>query len=137
MTTTEISPVIETGTFVPGHPNTRLDYMYRDADNYKQNTHVVMAGALTIEQAVAIVDGLGEDDGFVPSGVGLPDLQEQMVTDWDEQSDHPYHEITGISLTVATPTVEMTAAEFIVLFAAADWSAEGARVIGEHASADD
>ena len=132
MTTTEISPLIETDTFDKGHPNTRFDYMYRDADNYKQHTHVVMPGAVTLEQAVAIVDGLDDDGGFVPSGVGLPDLQEQMVTDWDEQSDHPYHEIMGISLTAEATTIEMTASEFVTLFAAADWSLEGARVTLEN-----
>jgi len=137
MTSTEISPVIETETFGQDHPNTRLDYMYRDADNYKQNAHVVMPGTLTLEQAIAIVDGLDDDDGFVPSAVGLDDLQERMSTGWDEQSDHPYHEITGISLTPQVPTVGMTAAEFVVIFAAADWSLEGARVTLEHEPAAD
>lgn len=132
MTTDEISAMIDTETFAAGHPNTCLSYMYRDADNYKQYTQVVMAGALTLEQASAIMDGLDDDDGFVPSGVGLPDLQEQMVTGWDEQSDHPYHEIDGISLTTSEPTIVMTTAEFVALFAAADWEKEGARVSAEN-----
>lgn len=136
MNTTEISPVIETATFAQGHPNTRMDYLYRDGNNYKQSTHVVMAGALTIEEATAIVDGLDEDDGFVPSAVGLDDLQERMVTDWEDDADHPFHEIDGISLTAAAPTTDMTAADFAKRFAEADWKAEGARVTLEHQPSD-
>lgn len=137
MNATEISPVIQIETFGKGHPNTRIDYMYRDANNYKQSDHVVMAGALTIEEATAIVDGLDEEDGFVPSAVGLDDLQERMVTDWEDDADHPFHEIDGISLTGSEPTTDMTAAEFVVRFAEADWEAEGARVTLEHEPAAD
>ena len=134
MNTQDISPVVDVASFAKGGANTRLVYMYRDADNYKQIADVVMPGAITLDQAVAVMDGLDDDGGFVPSAVGLHDLQVQMVTDWDDQVDHPYHEIEGISLTDVKPDVELTASEFVVNFAAADWNAEGARVTTEHAA---
>jgi len=38
----------------------------------------------------------------------------------------------GISLTAEATTIEMTASEFVTLFAAADWGLEGARVTLEN-----
>ncbi len=133
MDTNEINPVIDLDSFSTAGPNTEFSYMYRDADNYKQNAQVIMPGVLTFEQALAIVDGLDEDEGFVPSAVGLNDLQERMVNGWDEDVDHPYHEITGIALTDRQPTIQMTASDFVERFAAADWGREGERVSTEHA----
>ena len=41
--------------------NTRIDYLYRDADNYKRDNTCVVAGAITEEQQAIVLDSL--DDG--------------------------------------------------------------------------
>lgn len=124
--------VLETGTFttLAGRPNanTRLGYLYRDADNYKQTRDVVFPGALTVAQAKALLAALDEDDGFVPSAVGLTDLQEQMSTDWDPESDHPYHEIASLALTLEPATETMPVADFLEEFTDQDWAAAAATV---------
>lgn len=52
--------------------NTRINYQYRDADNYKvYNTHVI-AGGMTIEQESRIIDSLDDCLYFIPEQVNLP-----------------------------------------------------------------
>ena len=38
--------------------NTKISYLYRDADNYKMHNKCVIAGTLTTEQARTIKDNL-------------------------------------------------------------------------------
>ena len=123
---------IQGDSFIKGGTNTKFSYFYRDADNYKQHEVIVLSGAMTLEQAATITSKLDEDDGFVPSAVGLQDLQEHMVNGWDPQVDHPYHEIDEISLTDLKSTTEMTVAELVERFASADWEKEATRVSLEH-----
>lgn len=85
--------------------NTRIMYQYRDADNYKQLEEVVIAGEITKEDKALILSKLDEGMYFIPSQVGLNDLQERMCSPIGD-SDHVWHELTpeDISLTKDDPT---------------------------------
>ena len=72
--------------------NTQFSYLYRDAWNFKKIHSVVLPGILTLEQ---IEPFLREQTFFIPSEVGLPDLQEDVFKSYD----HIWHEIETIELT--------------------------------------
>ena len=50
--------------------NTRIHYLYRDADNYKVQNECVILGEMTEEQEQRIIACLDEKEYFVPSRVG-------------------------------------------------------------------
>ena len=94
--------------------NTRISYMYRDANNYKVSTHVILEGELSKSQIKKMLD-LTKGGDFIPSQVDLDDLQDGLQCydskDWGE--DHCWHEIEedSFSLTNDAPTTQMTAKE--------------------------
>ena len=54
--------------------NTRIEYLYRDAGNYKvYNTCVVRGEAGRLQQTLIREACLPEQDQFIPSRVGLPE----------------------------------------------------------------
>lgn len=79
--------------------NTKISYLYRDADNYKQSGEAIFAGVMAPSHLEAILDHLDEDGGFVPAQVGMADLQPMMASGWNDDTDHPFHEIAAIELT--------------------------------------
>lgn len=112
--------------------NTRIDYMYRDGSNYKAYTSVVLAGAIEAHQLGMILDALDEGIYFIPSQVGLEDLQGQLQAfdsadeldeDGANEDDHPWHELAGddFSITEADPTVSMTVAQLAEAFKSVSW----------------
>lgn len=125
---TDLPFQIDADSFAKPHANTLIDYMYRDASNYKQSMTAVLPGVLTLEQAVALCNQAtgGGEDGFRPDRVGLD------MADWSSEGDgahyeddHPWHELTGVALTDAAPTVEIDAQTFAVKFeqaSLADWN---------------
>ena len=50
--------------------NTKISYLYRDADNYKMHNKCVIAGTLTTEQARTIKDSceMGEYFRWITAG---------------------------------------------------------------------
>lgn len=64
--------------------NTVFSYLYRDADNYKARETVVLTGAPRPGDFDVIQSALDDGCFFIPSQVGLPDLQEQL-----QQYDSP------------------------------------------------
>lgn len=71
--------------------NTLFTYRYRDASNYKTSKTVVFAGEYTGEDLELIQSKLAEDGVcFIPSQVGLQDLQHQLGAPSDD--DHVWHE---------------------------------------------
>ena len=70
--------------------NTKISYLYRDADNYKKVNECVIAGALTAEQICAIKDCCDMGEYFIPSQVGLP---ERRFDRYDPAVDHCWFEL--------------------------------------------
>jgi hypothetical protein len=107
--------------------NTRLTWRYGDANNYRTSRSVVLEGEPTPETMAALRGGLFEGESFIPSQVGLPDLQGELQAYDSEKSlreyerhrdldpDHPWHDIEAtigehIELTADPPDdIELTA----------------------------
>lgn len=102
--------------------NTLITYIYRDAANYKQVAELILPGAITPAQLATIYRHLDEDDGFVPGQVGLEDLQLRFNDDWDDESDHPFHEFVRIELTLEERSLTvLTPADLANSFDGVSW----------------
>lgn len=89
--------------------NTKIRYLYRDADNYKVWNEAVIKGVLTGEQKSTILNCLYDDEYFIPRLVGLPETTfVSLGYSYDADVDHPYFELSadGIEDTNDAPTVE-------------------------------
>ena len=89
--------------------NTSITYQYRDAANYKEFDTVIICGLLSLND---IEESLYEREFFIPSEIGLKDLQPKNLN----QDDHIWHEILEISHTHERPTVDITAEKIISNF---------------------
>lgn len=98
---------VDANTFAGvGKPNTRIDYLYRDAGNNKENAYVVLQGVITASQIERIVQSLDEGENFLPELIGLGALNPEEGDDrYDEELDHPWHEIDRVCLTHEVPTL--------------------------------
>jgi hypothetical protein len=78
--------------------HTLIEYMYRDASNYKQTNVVLLDGRLTEAQIEKILASLDDKQFFIPGQVGLQDLQGEFEhgAGWHEQDDHVWHELQTI-----------------------------------------
>lgn len=111
--------------------NTRIDYAYRDASNYRRSASWTVAGAATEEQKAAIVATLNADAMFVPAAVSIPQLA--TAADWDDDLDHPFHTIDAIENVDAPSDTSMTVDQLAAAFAKADWDAAGVAATPEGA----
>lgn len=95
--------------------NTKIEYLYRDADNYKAYNSCVISGELTQDQIDTLVDCLMDGEYFVPRMVGLP---EKKFETYAPETDHPYFELDEncFTPTDAAATVRVTAAELVDSF---------------------
>jgi hypothetical protein len=73
-----------------------LNYMYRDADNYKQHGEVTLSRALTEQETERIRRALDMGEYFIPQQVGMPPLQ-MNFGGIDPDSDHAWHELGDVS----------------------------------------
>jgi hypothetical protein len=89
--------------------NTQITYQYRDAANYKVFDTVIISGLLFLND---IEKYLYEKEFFIPSEIGLKDLQPESLSN----DDHIWHEILEISHTNKQPTVNITAQKIISNF---------------------
>lgn len=107
--------------------NTYIEYLYRDGENNKVQTRIVLPGELTLEEIKPFLD-MGMY--FIPYQVGLEDLQGnfQHGAALNADYDHPWHEMETVELTEVLPTVEMTAEELLARFASVEWNAQAAMV---------
>lgn len=94
--------------------NTEINFLYRDADNYKSHNSVVVAGVVTPGQIKAILECCDEGTYFVPEMVGLP------CTRFDEETeaDHPFCELyeDSFGMTKAPATVDISICELVGRF---------------------
>lgn len=89
--------------------NTRINYTYRDASNYKASGSEIIKGVIKDSDLTVM-------EYFIPHEVGLPELQQQL-TKYNGGSytddDHVYHELNECEPTEDKPTLGITAEEFI------------------------
>lgn len=69
--------------------NTRMEYLYRDAANYKSLNRAIVAGTITEDQKKAIYETLEDGTYFIPEQIGLDLYRGWNVT----EDDHPYCEL--------------------------------------------
>lgn len=95
--------------------NTKINYLYRDADNYKMHNECVIAGSISEEQKAIILESLDAGEYFIPHKVGLP---ERRFDYFGPEVDYPWFELNEYSFeeTVEAPTVEITASELVQAF---------------------
>lgn len=89
--------------------NTKFNYLYRDVCNYKKFNDVVLFGIFEVKQIEPL---LKDKLFFIPSDVGLPDLQDDIFS----VDDHIWHEFESIELTEEPPNVEIDASLLIKYF---------------------
>ena len=80
--------------------NTRINLMYRDADNYKVHGQAVFAGKITQDQIKSVSEVLEYGSKIIARQVGLVSLWESLVEDGKkltEESDHVYTELSDFS----------------------------------------
>ena len=92
--------------------NTQINYLYRDADNYKSFNNCVIRGQLTPEQKSEIKGCLEHGEFFIPSLVGLP--EEKFGT--ETSADHEWFEWIDAEDTDLQWTVGVTAEELVAKF---------------------
>lgn len=84
--------------------NTEILYTYRDANNYKSSRTVVLEGTPSLADMIELLDACDKNNGdrdIIPGLVGLDDLQIELTGGFNEEVDTPFHELEGVSLTVA------------------------------------
>lgn len=111
------------------NPNTKFTYFYRDSGNYKQYQDVIFPGIL--DDYNTFRQSLHEGEYFIPSVVGLNNLQSRFGNGWDASSDHPYHEIASIEKTSDSPTESLSIQSFLDKFQKANWEEEANKIIME------
>jgi hypothetical protein len=92
--------------------NTRLFYIYRDADNYKKPHDAVFAGRMTDDEKKRIIASLDAGEYFFPGPLGLSDERFGSVT----EADHPFFEFRYFQETTDKPTTDISIAEIVKRF---------------------
>lgn len=92
--------------------NTKISYLYRDAENNKVHNECIVCGEISDKQKEAILSSLDEGQYFIPSKVGLP---EKQFDEYDPELDHPWFELgadsfddTDFPSTVPISVTELT-----------------------------
>ena len=101
--------------------NTRINFLYRDASNYKIYQQAVIEGELSEDQIQDILDARHEGEWFLPSVVGLDAERFSEET----EDDHPWFELSEYAFEATNDhvTSDVTAEEFYERFmeASEDW----------------
>lgn len=92
--------------------NTRLAYLYRDADNYKVRHEVVFAGQMSEDEKMRIIASLEAGEYFFPGPLGLNDERFGSET----EADHPFFEFCYFEETPDKPTTDISIAEIVKRF---------------------
>jgi hypothetical protein len=102
--------------FLDEHPNTKFEYMYRCASNYKTHEEVIFPGHLNL---MDIKGNFHDHMYFIADEIGLE--APQLSLPMDPELDHCLCEFTDISFTHHAPTTARTAAQFTDEFNTAVW----------------
>jgi hypothetical protein len=100
--------------------------MYRDANNYKVHSkECVFKGNLSPKEISDILNTYGEGDleGFIPSQIGLTDLQSELQAydSEDYGDDVCVHEVSSVENSDSDPNQKMTAKEFYTAIMSTKW----------------
>ena len=107
--------------------NTRVSYMYRDANNYKYYAHVVVAGELRYDEIASYLD---DGEHFIVGEISEHWEEPQYQAEgFPTTDDHTWCEIEreDVELTDEEPTVPESAAEVVQRFKSAhshQWNVE-------------
>lgn len=71
--------------------NTRIEYLYRDASNYKCYKEFVVQGTFSSDEILEILRCLDMGEYFIPAQVGMPG---DIDWEWSDQDDHPWFELS-------------------------------------------
>lgn len=95
--------------------NTKITYLYRDADNYKMENQCVISGELSRKQIKKILKCCDLGEYFIPLQVGLP---EKRFEKYDPKVDHCWFELSEDSFekTNQIPTIALSAEELVQCF---------------------
>ena len=115
--------------------NTRINYLYRDAANFKVPNTAVVSGEISSEDWKYIIGYCVESgEDFIPGKVGLPEVK---MTDLgyapDDELDGPYFELQSMEPTNDLPTVDISAEQLVERFKALagknwmEWDVEKAK----------
>ncbi len=87
--------------------NTKIEYLYRDAGNYKKYNEAVVKGEFESEDLKTVFKSLRDGEFFIPEQVGLP---LERTSDEITEDDHCYAELNedSITLTDDNPTIDAT-----------------------------
>lgn len=98
--------------------NTKMEYLYRDACNYKVWNCVILPGEITDQQIDQILACL-EDGSFIPEQVDLPATRFGSYT----EDDLPWMELErdGFSLTTEEATESCSIEELAERFRTVKW----------------
>lgn len=114
--------------------NTKISYLYRDADNYKSFNECIIQGTLTDKQKKQILDARHEGEWFIPGAVGLP---EKRFYTWTE-ADHPWFELWDDAFreTAQAATIDISGDKLTEAFLLCKgrWGVLEAEVMKEHPS---
>lgn len=91
--------------------NTCIEYMYRDAANYKKWQCVVIQGEFTKEQKKAIKNSLIDGAYFYPAQVGLP--EEKFGGTYEDDPEWFEFLEENFELTTAAPNISITPKELV------------------------
>lgn len=94
--------------------NTRMEYLYTDASNYKQWTVAILPGVLTEKEIQTILENRSESTFFIPEQVGLPAKRFEKIT----EDDHCWFELDegSFSMTTEDPDVSISAKDLVKKF---------------------
>lgn len=99
--------------------NTIIDYLYRDASNYKRWNTEIVSGEITQEDLDRIEAILFDGEYFVPHDVGLP--EHRVVDDYRTDDDHCWFEwqtydVDDVEFTSQPPTIDLTIDQLVSNF---------------------
>lgn len=87
--------------------NTKIYYLYRDGSNYKEGKEIILEGTLFPQQIDDIFKKFDNDEFFIPSQVGLINLQDRMVN-FPNEDDHVWHELEREDITTTNEPANTT-----------------------------
>lgn len=87
--------------------NTKISYLYRDADNYKVHNECIVQGEISEEQIRQILDSCDMGEYFIPRQVGMP---ERKFDEYDAEAGHCWFELDkeGFEYTEQPSNVSLT-----------------------------